>query len=100
MYGLDAVTTIVFRLFRRENIFEAHRTHFYQYKVNVKNWPHLRVSALYMIGQLLINVLIIYSNMTWAWFLLFILVSGVVFIGIRFVVEGKRGLMGRELENE
>ena len=99
LYGLDAVTTIVFRLIRRENIFEAHRSHFYQYKVNVKNWPHLRVSALYMIGQLLINVLIIYSNMTWAWFLLFILVSGIVFIGVRFVVEGKGSLMGRELEN-
>ena len=100
LYGLDAITTIIFRIIRRENIFEAHRSHFYQYLVNVKEWPHLRVSALYMIGQLLINVLIIYSNMTWVWFLLFILVSGIVIIGIRFMVEGKRYLLGRGLENE
>lgn len=97
LYGLDAITTIIFRIIRRENIFEAHRSHFYQYLVNVKEWPHLRVSALYIIGQLLINVLIIYSNMTWVWFLLFILGSGIVFIWVRFMVEGKRYLLGREL---
>ncbi|MGY0038958.1 UDP-GlcNAc--UDP-phosphate GlcNAc-1-phosphate transferase [Pedobacter sp. NJ-S-72] len=34
IYGLDAVTTIIFRLIRRENIFEAHRAHFYQYWTN------------------------------------------------------------------
>jgi UDP-N-acetylmuramyl pentapeptide phosphotransferase/UDP-N-acetylglucosamine-1-phosphate transferase len=36
-YGLDAVTTIVFRVIRKENIFEAHRSHFYQFLSNEKN---------------------------------------------------------------
>jgi len=36
VYGLDAVTTIVFRLIRHENIFEAHRRHLYQFLANEK----------------------------------------------------------------
>jgi len=99
-YGLDAVSTIIFRLIRRENIFEAHRSHFYQYLANVKGWPHLRVSALYMVLQLLVNVLIVYSNFNTLAFLIFILFSGIVFVGLRFVVEGRGGLMGRGLANE
>ncbi len=100
LYGLDAVTTIIFRLIRRENIFQAHRSHFYQYLANAKSWPHLRVSALYLFVQLLVNVLIVYSDWNLGAFLLFILVSGLVFVGIRFAVEGKGQLIGRGLENE
>ena len=94
LYGLDAITTIIFRIIRRENIFEAHRSHFYQYLVNVKKWPHLGVSVLYMIGQLLINILIIYSDLSWMVFLYFILACGVLFVAIRFMVEGRRYLIG------
>lgn len=36
IYGLDVVSTIFFRVLRKENIFEAHRTHLYQYLVNEK----------------------------------------------------------------
>ena len=100
LYGLDAVTTIIFRLIRRENIFQAHRSHFYQYLANAKNWPHLRVSALYLFVQLLINVLIVYSGWNSRAFLLFVIFSGLVFLGIRFIVEGKGHLIGRGLENE
>ena len=99
IYGLDTVSTIVFRLIRRENIFEAHRSHFYQYLANVKGWPHLWVSALYMVVQLLVNVLIILSDWNSVAFLIFILVSGIVFVGVRFVVEGKSSLLGRRLAN-
>jgi len=94
LYGLDAVTTIIFRIIRRENIFQAHRSHFYQYLANVKKWPHLKVSALYVLVQLLINVLIIYGDLNWVNFFIFILVSGFVFVAVRFMVEGKEYLMG------
>lgn len=93
VYGLDTVSTIIFRLIRRENIFEAHRSHFYQYLVNVRGWPHLRVSALYTLVQLLINVLIVYSAWNSITFLSFILASGLFFLGLRFLVEGKANLM-------
>jgi len=99
-YGLDTVTTIIFRLIRRENIFEAHRSHFYQYLVNVKIWPHLGVSGLYMLVQFMHNILIIYSKWTAIEFLVFILISGIVFVGIRFAVEGRAHLMGRKMENK
>ena len=99
IYGLDSVSTIVFRLIRRENIFEAHRNHFYQYLTNVKGWPHLWVSALYLFLQFMLNVLIIYSLWTTLEFLAFILISGIVFVGIRLAVEGRENLMERKLEN-
>jgi len=99
VYGLDSISTILFRLIRRENIFEAHRSHFYQYLANVKGLPHLWVSALYMVVQLLVNVLIIYSEWNSVTFLIFILVSGIVFVGIRFGLEGKGNLMGKGLAN-
>jgi UDP-GlcNAc:undecaprenyl-phosphate GlcNAc-1-phosphate transferase len=100
VYGLDSISTILFRLIRRENIFEAHRSHFYQYLANVEGWPHLRVSALYVIVQLGVNVLIFYSDWKSVDFLIFILVSGLVFLGLRFLVEGRGHLIGRELDNE
>lgn len=99
VYGIDSISTILFRLIRRENIFEAHRSHFYQYLANVKGWQHLWISTLYMLVQLLVNLLIFYSDWDSVDFLIFILVSGIVFVGLRFAVEGRGRLMGRGLEN-
>lgn len=58
VYGVDTVLTILHRLYLRQNIFQAHRQHLFQWMVHKLNWPHLRVSALYAGIQLLINVLI------------------------------------------
>jgi UDP-N-acetylmuramyl pentapeptide phosphotransferase/UDP-N-acetylglucosamine-1-phosphate transferase len=99
-YGLDTVTTLIFRLIRRENIFEAHRNHFYQHLANVKGWPHLRVSALYLVVQLMMNAVIILSDWDSVAFLIFILVSGIVFVGLRFAVEGKRNLIMSKFDNK
>jgi UDP-N-acetylmuramyl pentapeptide phosphotransferase/UDP-N-acetylglucosamine-1-phosphate transferase len=96
-YGLDTVSTLIFRLIRRENIFEAHRSHFYQYLTNVKGWPHLRVATLYLLAQLMVNILILYSDWNLVAFLIFILVAGFAFVGLRFKVEGRGSLLGREL---
>lgn len=101
LYGLDTATTIFFRLLRKENIFEAHRSHFYQYLVNEKRWPHLVVASLYGILQLLINISIlafsgsatdILSSALGLMALLFI--SGVLFLAVRFLFEGKGYLTG------
>jgi UDP-GlcNAc:undecaprenyl-phosphate GlcNAc-1-phosphate transferase len=96
VYGIDSISTILFRLIRKENIFEAHRTHFYQYLTNVKSLPHLVVSALYMIVQLIVNLLIFYSDWDTVDFLIFIVVSGLVFLGLRFAIEGRGRLMGKD----
>lgn len=54
VYGVDAVLTIIHRLMLKQNIFEAHRLHFYQILANDQKWPHLRVSVLYAGLQLVI----------------------------------------------
>jgi len=100
LYGLDTVTTIVFRLIRRENIFVAHRTHFYQHLANVKKWPHLSVSALYLVAQLIVNIMIIYLEWNSGAFVILILLVGFLFVGLRFAVEGKRLLLERGLANQ
>lgn len=54
VYGVDAVLTIVHRLFRHENILEAHRSHMYQIMANELKIPHLAVSGIYMVLQTII----------------------------------------------
>ncbi len=55
VYGVDSVLTILHRLSKRENIFEAHRQHLFQYLANEKGWPQLAVSSLYMLVQAAIS---------------------------------------------
>jgi len=50
--------------------------------------------------QVLVNVVIIYSDWDAFTFLVFILLSGLAFVGMRFVVEGRGRLMGKGLANE
>ena len=51
VYGIDTVLTILHRLYKRENIFEPHRQHLFQYLANEKKIPQLVVSLLYMAVQ-------------------------------------------------
>lgn len=59
VYGVDAVLTIIHRLMLGQNIFKAHRLHFYQILANDQKWGHIWVSLLYGIIQLLIVAIII-----------------------------------------
>jgi UDP-N-acetylmuramyl pentapeptide phosphotransferase/UDP-N-acetylglucosamine-1-phosphate transferase len=61
VYGTDSIITILYRLKRRENIFEAHRTHLFQYFSNELKVPHLLVSAGYGLMQMILNLIFIYS---------------------------------------
>jgi UDP-N-acetylmuramyl pentapeptide phosphotransferase/UDP-N-acetylglucosamine-1-phosphate transferase len=104
IYGLDSVTTILFRLIRRENIFEAHRSHFYQYLANERKWSHLSVSALYLLLQALINLMILafaddFADFQTSAFYLTgtLLITGLAFIGLRMMIEGKDKLLKSHL---
>ena len=95
-YGLDAASTMLFRALRRENLLEAHRTHFYQFLANEKKWPHLGVALLYAGGQLVTNYCLVSftkqsSNMLLT--ILIIFISAIIFIALRFFVEGKKQLI-------
>lgn len=59
VYGVDAVLTILHRIKLKENIFEAHRKHAYQLMANELRMPHLLVSLLYAMLQLVLSFLVI-----------------------------------------
>lgn len=59
VYGVDAVWTILRRLYRKENIFEAHRSHLYQFLGNEAGVNKLLISFLYGLVQFGIGFLVI-----------------------------------------
>lgn len=59
VYGVDAVMTILHRIYLKQNILEAHRLHFYQVLANEKKMPHRLVSLIYFAVQLLCSTMII-----------------------------------------
>ena len=96
IYGLDTATTIFFRKKRKENIFEAHRSHFYQYLANELKWNHLFVASIYFLAQLVCNLILIIllkDNLLFAF--LFATLCLIVFLSFRFLVEGKNYLLER-----
>ncbi|KAA9349471.1 UDP-GlcNAc--UDP-phosphate GlcNAc-1-phosphate transferase [Larkinella humicola] len=60
VYGIDSVMTILYRLWRGENIFQPHKLHLFQLLVHQLQWPHLRVAGLYALTQFLINGYVIW----------------------------------------
>lgn len=94
VYGLDVVTTICFRILRKERVLEAHRSHFYQFLHNSKGISQLSVAAIYILLQFSINFLLIISGIQSGLFTLIILVvSGIVFVKLRFIIEGAERLL-------
>lgn len=93
VYGVDTITTILLRVWRRENIFKAHRSHFYQFLANEKQIPHLSVALLYMIMQVLVNIIVITTDINnLLRFILYIAVGVVIFVLLRLKVEGRERL--------
>lgn len=64
VYGVDTVLTIIHRLLLKQNIFKAHRFHFFQILVNEQKLPHLLVAFFYALTQLLIILWIINNPKT------------------------------------
>jgi UDP-N-acetylmuramyl pentapeptide phosphotransferase/UDP-N-acetylglucosamine-1-phosphate transferase len=56
VYGIDSVLTILHRLILKENIFLPHRSHLYQIMANELKIPHVVVTLLYAIVQILILI--------------------------------------------
>lgn len=73
VYGVDAVLTIIHRLKLKQNIFDAHRLHFYQILANEQKWPHLIVSTVYALLQLGIIVAVIF--LPWSFIPVFLITT-------------------------
>src|SRR5690606_55165 len=93
VYGIDAVWTIVRRLYLRENIFQAHRSHLYQYLGNEGGVNKLLISFSYGFLQLLIGLAVLYVaqkddtvQLTFA-VLLLLLLSAVYLIGKSYIIK-------------
>ena len=59
VYGVDSICTLLHRLYLKQNIFKAHRMHFYQVLTNECKMSHLTVSAGYALVQLGICMILI-----------------------------------------
>ena len=70
VYGVDSVLTILHRLILHENIGLPHRKHMYQLMANELKMPHVVVSLIYMIAQVLIILGYFYLIDDGYWYLL------------------------------
>lgn len=60
IYGVDGVLTICHRIMLHENLGQAHRKHAYQLMANELKIPHVVVSTIYMVLQLVVSLIAIY----------------------------------------
>jgi len=69
LYGVESILTIIHRLLLHENIFIAHRKHAYQLMANELKVPHVVVSGIYFVVQLLITAGLVWSGINhWVYF--------------------------------
>lgn len=96
VYGIDAVITILIRIKMKENIFEAHRSHLYQYLVNEYGYSHILIAVLYAIVQLLVNGLVLFFEkegiLTIYTAISILILLTLVYLAIRSWVVGRLGL--------
>ena len=79
VYGVEVIFTILERLKLKENIFEAHRRHLYQLLANEKKISHLKVSTLYAAVQLIVNAVVIFSNLPQIVIFVIVLLPALIF---------------------
>jgi UDP-GlcNAc:undecaprenyl-phosphate GlcNAc-1-phosphate transferase len=94
LYGLDTVSTVFFRVIRKESILQPHRSHLFQFLANEKGLSHNTVSLIYICIQLIINlaiVLLIPEN--YISFVICLVISLLLFLGLRFKLEGRKRLL-------
>jgi len=60
VYSIDGLYIIIYRILIKEKLTEPHRYHLYQKSVDIFKLSHLKVSFIYAMIQLLINVVIYY----------------------------------------
>ena len=60
VYGVDGVLTILHRIMLHENLGQAHRKHAFQIMANELKMPHVLVSCIYIVLQLIVSMGFIY----------------------------------------
>ena len=86
VYGVDSVLTIIHRLMLHENIGLPHRKHLYQIMANELKIPHVVVSSVYMLVQVLVIIGYFYFYSYGYWYLL----ATVLILGTLYVLFMKK----------
>lgn len=76
VYGVDAVCTIIHRLYLKQNIFKAHRLHLYQILSNEYKIQHRLVALYYALVQIAVSALVIFQYQKLDAIVLFAIVIG------------------------
>ena len=91
IYGVDAICTILHRLYLKQNIFEAHRLHLYQVLSNEYKIQHRVVAAYYALAQILISILVVFLYQKVQDVILFL----IVIVPLLFVYSSKFYLLNK-----
>ena len=86
IYGADGMMTIFHRIMLHENLGQAHRKHVFQLMANELKMPHVVVSSIYMVMQLVISLIAIYvipNTIVAHWIYL---VCSAVIVGLAYVL--------------
>jgi drug/metabolite transporter (DMT)-like permease len=93
LYGIDAIITIFYRIKKRENILEPHRSHLYQYLANEWGYSHVVIAIVYAVFQLLVNGIVVWldqeGELSISNSLLILFVLTFVYLAIRVLVVRK-----------
>ncbi|MRX38739.1 UDP-GlcNAc--UDP-phosphate GlcNAc-1-phosphate transferase [Flavobacterium sp. LC2016-23] len=94
VYGVDAICTILHRLHLKQNIFEAHRLHFYQILSNEYKIQHRIVSLIYAITQSVISAIVIlfYDKLETVTLFVVIIVPLILVYSLKFYLIRKASL--------
>lgn len=94
VYGVDAICTILHRLYLKQNIFEAHRLHLYQVLSNEYKIQHRLVSAYYALTQIAISIFVIffYQKLNDSLLFLIVLIPLLLVYSIKFYLLNKYSL--------
>ena len=89
VYGIDSLLTIIQRLVKGDNIFQAHRSHLYQYLANEVKVPHVMVSVLYALIQLVLNIGLVFCILPYDNYLYsisYLILQGLFYILVKYLV--------------
>lgn len=94
VYGVDAICTIIHRLYLKQNIFEAHRLHLYQVLSNEYKIQHRLVAAYYSIVQVLVSALVIclYQKVSEVVLFTIVILPLLVLYSLKFYLLSKNNL--------
>lgn len=93
VYGVDALITMVYRVYLKEKITDAHRHHIYQKLVDTFKYSHLKISFVYALLQLCINAIVFLNykqSMQFQYVVLFSIICVLTFLYIIVFIKNEK----------